>query len=139
MPSEDARQRGVSPTPGLRVAIQGGGEDCVSQAAGPMGRSTPGRRSRTAIAAASGVAALGLVFWVLSGGPGPAAPRSLPPQERAALAQRTLANLREVCHLPDRPREFCREQASLLLGLRECGDSCRADAQAVLAADLAVR
>jgi len=32
-------------------------------------------------------------------------------------------NLRDICQGSDRPREFCREQANLLLALPECGRS----------------
>jgi hypothetical protein len=53
--------------------------------------------------------------------------RALPAQDRAALYQRTMATLRDVCE-PAPPRSlraFCREQAALVLELRECDTECR--------------
>ena len=49
----------------------------------------------------------------------------LPPAERAALYQRTMANLTTVCHPPtDALKDFCESQADLALSLPECDDEC---------------
>ncbi len=108
----------------------------VSVAAVPERRPAP-RWRRAVIGAALAGSALG--SWFLTTPAGPRSLRDLPSRERAALVDRTLANLRDVCRGGDRPREFCREQANLLLGLPECGEACRADARSELLADTAVR
>lgn len=107
----------------------------------------PGRERKTALAwrsrlplvTAFGVALVTLVLWIVTMQSGPAALRHLPVKERAALVQRTLSNLHDICRGGDRPREFCKEQASLLLDLPECGEACRAEAREELLADTAVK
>ena len=89
------------------------------------------------IAIAFAVAFLGLVMWLVTRDPGSI--QNLPPRERAALYERTLANLRELCRASDRPREFCKDQATLLLSLPECDQACHADARQELLADAAVK
>jgi hypothetical protein len=96
-------------------------------------------RSRARVVIAFGVAVLALVLWFLTTQSGPAALRHLPVEERAALVQRTLSNLHDICRGGDRPREFCRAQANLLLDLRECDEGCQAEARAELMADTAVK
>jgi hypothetical protein len=91
------------------------------------------------IAVASAVALAALVFWFLTGQSVPATLRHLPAAERAALVDHTLGNLRDVCGGSDRPREFCKDQATLLLQLPECQSACQAQARAELLADSAVR
>jgi cytochrome b pre-mRNA-processing protein 3 len=102
-------------------------------------RPTLAWRSRLPIAVAFGVAAVALVLWFASARSGPAALRELPAEERAALVERTRSNLHEICSTADRPRDFCREQASLLLGLPECQGDCQAEARGELMADSAVK
>jgi hypothetical protein len=96
-------------------------------------------RARLPIAAAFGVAAVALVLWFATSRSGPAALRELPADERAALVERTRSNLHEICKAADRPRDFCREQANLLLGLPECQGDCQAEARSELMADSAVK
>jgi hypothetical protein len=57
--------------------------------------------------------------------------RALPPADRVGLYERTLENLKTVCDpAPGRSvREFCREQATIILELPECDGACRALAQ----------
>jgi hypothetical protein len=100
-------------------------------------RAPPGTRRLVPIAIAFAVALVGLVMWLLTSGTGSL--RQLPSEERAALYQRTLANLHDICRANDRPREFCKEQASLLLSLPECEQACQADARQELLADTAVK
>jgi hypothetical protein len=121
--------------PGGRACTVHGG-DGGSQV-GP--RPTLPGRSRAPIFVAFAVAALALVMWIATSRSGPAALRQLPAGERAALVERTLSNLREICRAGDRPRDFCREQARLLLGLPECGPNCQAEARDELLADSAVK
>lgn len=83
------------------------------------------------------VALVALVMWLLSSGT--VSLRQLPAEERAALYERTLANLHDICRTSDRPREFCKEQATLLLSLPECEPACHAEARQELMADTAVR
>jgi hypothetical protein len=59
--------------------------------------------------------------------------------ERAALCQRTRDNLHDICRGADRHREFCKEQARLLLGLPECGPACQAEAREEVMALSAVK
>jgi hypothetical protein len=94
-------------------------------------------RSLLPIAIAFAVALLGLVMWFLTRVPGSL--QNLPPRERTALYERTLANLHDVCRASGRPREFCKDQATLLLSLPECDQACQADARQELLADMAVK
>ena len=96
-------------------------------------------RSRVPIAVSFGVAAIALVLWLSTTRSGPAALRQLPAGERGALVERTLSNLREICRNGDRPREFCRDQARILLDLPECQLACQAEAREELMADSAVK
>ena len=96
-------------------------------------------RSRVPIALSFGVAAVAFVLWLVTGRSDPAALRQLPGTARAALVERTLSNLREICRGADRPRDFCRDQARILTGLPECGPGCQAEAREELMADAAVK
>jgi hypothetical protein len=122
----------------LRFAVLPGGKDATCGAAAAVERPTLTWRSRTPVAVAFGVAALALIGWLVSAQPA-ATLRGLPADQRAQLAERTLANLRDVCHGAERPRDFCREQANLVLQLPECDQVCRAQARDVLVADSAVK
>jgi len=119
---------------GGRGILQGGPGD-----PGPGREKTPVWRSRLPLAISLGAALLAAAFWFLTTQSGPTALRHLPPEERAALAQRTLSNLREICQRAERPREFCREQATLLLDLPECVGACRTAARDELMVDSAVK
>jgi len=57
--------------------------------------------------------------------------RALPAEQRRALYQRTVENLKTICDpAPGRSvREFCRNQASLALKFSECDDDCRRTAR----------
>jgi len=96
----------------------------------PGARTWPGRL----LLAAAAAAALGL--WIWSAGAPVREVRELAPAQRRALAERTLANVREVCapHEP-RPRDLCRDQATLLLELPECDAECAATARNELLLD----
>ena len=52
---------------------------------------------------------------------------TLPPAERAAFVQRTLANLEGPCAQAEAPAltDACRAQAELLLEFPECDEPCR--------------
>lgn len=146
MSPQDAPERGPARPRWSQFAVLQGGKQCSSQgaagapgAAGPHDRPTLAWRSRLPVAVAFGVALVALVLWFLTAPSAPATLRQLPPEQRAALVERTLENLRDVCGRPDRPRDFCREQASLVLRLPECGPACQALARDELRADSAVR
>ncbi len=98
-----------------------------------------GLPSRAPVAVAFGVAALALVGWLCTAHPATASLGELSASQRAGLVERTLSNLREICRGGERPREFCREQARLVLEVPECRDECQAAAREELLADLAVR
>ena len=127
-------------TPSL-IAIPPGAETDALQDEHGGGRSE--RReaavesSRLPVVAAFAVALVSLVMWFLTSGTGSL--RQLPAEERAALYQRTLENLHDICRASDRPRDFCREQATLLLSLPECEQACQAQARQELMADTAVK
>jgi len=127
-------------TPSL-IAISPGGEPhAVQDDAGEARnghRVSHHARGLLPIAMAFAVALLGLVMWLVTRDPGSL--QNLPPRERAALYERTLANLHDVCRASDRPREFCKEQATLLLSLPECEQGCQADARQELLRDMAVK
>ncbi len=137
MPAKNATNRDSPPAPGLHLAVLPGGEARDSQGPGAE-RPTLTWRPRTPVAAAFGVAALALAGWLVSSRPA-ATLRDLPAGERAALVDRTLANLKDVCHGADRPRDFCREQATMVLQLPECDGGCREEARDVLTEVTAVR
>jgi hypothetical protein len=141
MPPPDATERGATPDRPSRFAVLRGGKDGISQdaAAGVAECPTPGRRARTPVAMAFGLAAVAVVVWLLASRSEEATLRGLPATERAALVDRTLANLRDVCHGAGRPRGFCLEQARLALELPECREACQAAARAELVADSAVK
>jgi hypothetical protein len=126
-----------------QLAILPGGEPRNPQdgagTPGPESKPTLVWRSRLPIAIAFGVAFVALVLWLVTGQSGPSALRHLPAEERTALVQRTLANLHDICRSGDRPREFCKEQANLLLDLPECGEACQAEARNEVMADSAVK
>jgi hypothetical protein len=73
------------------------------------------------------VAVAGLVLILVhSGGAERRAIREMPAGERQALFARTVQNLRSVCSAPeDAMRDFCREQAQLVLQFQECDTSCQ--------------
>jgi len=95
--------------------------------------------SRVSVALALAVALVVLIAFVASSGSTISKVRALPPAERAAVLQRALGNLRDVCLTNDRPREFCKEQAGLALALTECTGACRSTAREELRADSAVK
>ena len=76
-------------------------------------------------------------MWLLTRGPGSS--RTCQQKSGPPSIQRTLANLHDICGASDRPREFCKEQATLLLSLPECEQACQADARQELLADTAVK
>jgi len=68
------------------------------------------------------------VWWWWGGRAERVAIADLDPQERAALYQRTLQNLRSTCEPPERPRgldDYCRRQADFILKFPECDSACR--------------
>ncbi len=139
MPPGDATKRGSYPSTALRFAVLPGGKDAAPGAtAVAVERPTLSWRSRTPVTVAFGVAALALVGWLVTTRPA-ATVRNLPAEQRAALVERTLANLKDVCHGAERPRDFCRDEASLVLQVPECDEVCRAQARDVLVADSAVK
>ncbi len=71
------------------------------------------------------VATISIYAW--SAGEETRAVRRLPVEQRLGLYQRTMENLKTICDpAPGRSmRNFCREQAELVLQLRECDDTCR--------------
>jgi hypothetical protein len=98
-----------------------------------------GRDSRIPVAIAFGVA-LGAVVALLASQDAPGSRvRALPAAQRAAVLERTVGNLRDVCKANDRPREFCRGQAELALSLPECTEACQSLAREELRADSAVK
>jgi hypothetical protein len=77
------------------------------------------------------VAILAVVGWGwISGREGRAFER-LPAEERRALLDRTLTNLRNVCSGPDEVQlqRFCEEQALVALRLPECDAECKVVAE----------
>jgi len=133
--------QGSTYSPDSQIAILPRGRHRDShdpRAPGPEPRLTLSR-SRWPAVIAFAVALVALFFWFLTTRSEPAALRRLPVGTRAALVQRTLANLRDVCKAGDRPREFCKEEATLLLALPECGQECQAQARQELLADSAVK
>jgi len=128
------------PSPPL-IAIPTGSEKRILQGdarAPGHGAADARARSRLPIAVAFAIALVGMVMWIATSG-GSGSVRQLPAGQRAALVQRSLQNLRELCRASDRPREFCREQANLLLSLPECDETCRTEARGELMADTAVK
>jgi hypothetical protein len=70
--------------------------------------------------------ALGVGFWVWSEGSEQRAIHRLPRDERLALYQRTLENVRTICVSQDLALgPYCAEQARILLLFAECDDECR--------------
>ncbi|MGH7292154.1 MAG: hypothetical protein ACREJT_13130, partial [Myxococcota bacterium] len=75
---------------------------------------------------AAGAILLGVGFWVWSLGAEQRAIRRLPHDERIALYQRTLENVRTTCASNDLALgPYCAEQARVLLLFAECDESCR--------------
>lgn len=67
-----------------------------------------------------------VALWIWWQGSEQRALRDLPAAERAALYERTRANLESVCASSDLALdEYCREQARILLELPECDGACR--------------
>lgn len=80
--------------------------------------------SRTLLIA--GALVLGVGFWVWSLGGEQRAIRRLPRDERIALYQRTLENVRTICASTDLALgAYCSEQARILLLFAECDAECR--------------
>jgi len=102
-------------------------------------RARPGRDSRAPVAIAFGVALAAVVALFTSQDATGSRLRALPPAQRAAVLERTVGNLRDVCRANDRPREFCKAQAELALSLPECTEACRSLAREELRADRAVK
>ena len=124
----------------LLVAIPGGDKtDAVhdEHGEGQSEREPAGPGSPLPIVVAFAVALVSLVMWFLMSGTGSL--RQLPAEERAGLYQRTLANLHDICRASDRPREFCKGQATLLLSLSECQQACQAQARQEVMSDTAVK
>lgn len=119
-----------------QIAILPGGDPGISQG-DPAGRTI--RSWRSSIPVAFAVALLAAFLWFLTVRSLPATLRQLPAEQRAALVDHALRNLRDVCHGGGRPREFCREQATLLVELPECQGACQAQAREELLADSAVK
>jgi hypothetical protein len=83
----------------------------------------PGWAKWSAIIAAI-VGAIFLVVW--SEGAERRAIRDMPQTERQALFARTVQNLKSVCAAPsDAMRDFCGEQARLVLEFSECDHACQ--------------
>ncbi len=142
MAPPETAQQGVPATQNSHLAALAGGKECDLQgdpAAGAVNGLTLSLRTRAPVAIALAVAGVALIAWLVTARPDAAALRGLPADQRAALTERTVANLREVCQGPERPRDFCREQAELVLRLPECSGACRAQARNELLADTAVR
>ncbi len=134
--------RSSAPAPRPQIAIPSHGRHRILQ--GDTCAVEPERESgrwryRLSIAAAFAIALAGLVLWFVTAQPDATALLRLPPADRSDLVERTLSNIHAVCRGNERPREFCRQQADLLLKLPECGPACRADARELLMADSAVR
>ena len=115
-----------------RSAVLPGEEACNSHG----GRRSQGR-AWTGVAVALTLSLLASVAWLSTAGAPPSVARGLPPGERAHVVQRAVANLRDACRAPGRPRDFCLEQANLVLGLPECDAACQALAREELRADMA--
>lgn len=114
----------------------GGSSAAASDQISPLVNTPSVLPSRLPIALAFAIALVALLLAVATSRTGPAALRRLPGREREALAERTLLNLRDICQGSDRPREFCKEQANLLLALPECGEVCQSLARSELLADM---
>ena len=125
------------------LAILSGGKDRTlhDAANGPRREERPtlAWRSPRPILIAFGVALFALVMWAVTSDFGMGALRRLPAQQRAGVAERALGNLRQVCKAKDHPRDFCREQATLLLSLPECDQACMTEARGALVTDSALK
>jgi hypothetical protein len=75
---------------------------------------------------------IGLLVW--SSGEQFRVLRQLPESQRTGLYHRTLDNLNTVCKGRDRDslRDFCEDQAMLVLQFRECDDACKVIAKEYL-------
>lgn len=98
----------------------------------PSERLLPPRRRALALAGAVMLvlAALALLVWCQDADRRTIA--RLPPGERAALFERTRANVEALCPPEGGGGRRCREQAEFLLAFSECDDSCRQRAYSVL-------
>jgi len=128
-----------APHPVQLAVLPGGKGGDLPVAPGGAGRHEAGLPSRRHVGIAFGVAILTALLWAWSALHDTRAMRNLPEAERAALCQRTRDNLREICQGRDRPRDFCRAQATLLLDLPECDAACQGEARQELMADYAVK
>jgi hypothetical protein len=74
---------------------------------------------------------IALLAWLWQRQEAPRWTQELTERERAALYERTLQNLKSVCHEPVEPARvgFCREQATLIRTLPECDADCQTLAQ----------
>jgi hypothetical protein len=91
------------------------------------------------MALALGVGALAVVAWLATSLPARGALALVSPAERSAVVERAVGNLRDVCRGTGRPRDFCVEQARLVLEQPECDAACQSLARDELGADTAVR
>jgi hypothetical protein len=100
-----------------------------SDAPAPRSRVTLGTVALVAFAV---LAALAL--WVATAGAERRGLRQLDPAARAALLERTVANLRTTCarDAPAALSGWCRDQARFALDFDECGGACRATARETL-------
>ena len=130
----------LSPLRPLRIAPlpsgRAGGPQGALPGQEPLTQAGPGRLS---IALFFGVSIVAGLLWVFSSTVNARTVRDLPTSARAALCERTRDNLRDLCGGKDRPREFCREQANLLLTLQECDAECQAAAREEILSDSAVK
>jgi len=94
----------------------------------------PPRPPRTALAGAALLGTLLVLatgyWWWSATGEGREI-RELPAEQRHALYDRTMQNLKTICDpAPGRSmRDFCRGQAALALQFPECDDACRTTAR----------
>ena len=83
-------------------------------------------RSRNRTIAFASAVLIGLGVWLWFAGAEQRAIRRLPRDERVALYQRTLENVRTICASDDLALgPYCAEQARILLLFVECDGGCR--------------
>jgi hypothetical protein len=107
-----------------------GGRNGSSASSSPPAAPEARRAVLSAIATGGLLVVMAGTWWWSSSGEGREI-RELPPEQRQALYQRTMENLKTICDpAPGRSmREFCRAQAALALKFPECGDDCRRTAR----------
>lgn len=95
-------------------------------------RAVRSRRILLMIGLALAVVAITFLWW-LQGTSEERALRDLPDDERHALYDRTLENLRTICARENEGLSgFCRRQAKIVIALPECDAGCRSLAKAHL-------